>query len=246
MPTLCREERPDASRCRRRVDSDRSVSRGVARHDHPVSIALAIPERRVFRPRVGAEFVGLARVFRQAVMAEECRVTAMLPCVINPVTQRLARKPRLRREQEIDFLRGWRGVPSRFRLSFDDTRDADDCLVATEVRLGSLQLRFRDWMDWESGVSITRVRVTTNRAMVFHAAPYVILSLHALARWFERTGRRTHEELLADIAPLATANEEDDSVHTRVGVWIGEFRMLATGNDTQFDVRAVRTYVGNY
>jgi hypothetical protein len=67
-------------------------------------------------------------------------------------------------------------------LSLGSGRDADGCTWLEEVRLDSIDLRFADWDTFEPGVSISRLRMTANKQLLFESTPIVIVSLHALAR----------------------------------------------------------------
>ena len=53
--------------------------------------------------------------------------------------------------------------------------------------------------------------------------PRINLSLHAMGRWFEHTGKREHELLLADLTRLAEAPETaGDKVYCPPrGIWLG-------------------------
>jgi hypothetical protein len=70
-----------------------------------------------------------------------------------------------------------------------------------------------------------------------------IVSLHALARHFERTGNRDYAVLVADIAALADPDPDIEKGPTPSGLfWLGRV-MQMTGPKQQGPVRAVRTLV---
>jgi hypothetical protein len=45
--------------------------------------------------------------------------------------------------------------------------------------------------------------------------------LHALGRWFERSGLRDHSALVRDLSVLAETDESAERVQTRDGFWLG-------------------------
>jgi hypothetical protein len=70
-----------------------------------------------------------------------------------------------------------------------------------------------------------------------------ILTLHCLARWFQRTGNRDYTTLINDIAALSDAPAEEDKVPTPTGFfWLGSVKPM-TGPKQKGPVRAVRTLV---
>ena len=141
-------------------------------------------KRKTPSPRkemIPREYVGLARQFRQAVNVAFDESREPLLRLMIPVMRRLERKPTLRSGKEIDLVREWRdNIPSPHRLRFEQLRDQDGCLIVDEIKLDSIELRFEQWDSWEPGVSISRIRLTTNGRMKFEAMPIVVISLHAL------------------------------------------------------------------
>ena len=70
------------------------------------------------------------------------------------------------------------------------------------------------------------------------------VSMHALGRWFERTGHRDHERLLADLAVLAAAGDDDDRVATpEGGYWLGSMETMGGTDRVTALARNVRTWV---
>jgi hypothetical protein len=67
--------------------------------------------------RVGAEYLGQARLYRSAVLATDRGVDLALVAIANPLKVRLRTKTALRPEQVIETERAWRKwMPSAFRL----------------------------------------------------------------------------------------------------------------------------------
>lgn len=56
---------------------------------------------------VPAEFTGLARLFRQSVLARDIHIQSNLTNITRPLVERYRRKPTLRKEMVLQFLRDW-------------------------------------------------------------------------------------------------------------------------------------------
>jgi hypothetical protein len=66
---------------------------------------------------VPAEFLGLARVFREAVKQVDRRLDALIDTIAQPLHARLARHPALRPEQPMAVVRAWgQTVPAALRI----------------------------------------------------------------------------------------------------------------------------------
>jgi hypothetical protein len=195
--------------------------------------------------RVGAEWLGKARVFRWEVEKNTDRFKAELLQLTLPIIRRLQRHPRLRRPTELDAIRLWQRMNLPYRFTFEFGRDIHNTLWIQETRLDSLSLRFVGWEDWEPGVGITQMRMTTHKQMIFEGTPLVIISLHALARYMERSGTKDYATLLNDLRPLLEYTGQSERIATTSGgEWIGDRRVIATnGMDRTFPVRAIRTYI---
>ncbi len=115
--------------------------------------------------RIPAEFLGLARQLRERVQHADDAVNAELAHIVAPLQRRLARKPALRPDTAIDAARSWQRMTAgeQFRLAFDATTDDKQALVITEVRVNGIRLLDHQWNrpEWESGVGIVQVKLTT-------------------------------------------------------------------------------------
>jgi hypothetical protein len=153
-----------------------------------MSAALDIP------PRIGREFVGLARVFRNEVRAVDKQLHDVVEAVMAPLHGRLKRHPRLRHEQIVQAERVYRGrVPEKFRIGAIVV-DRDRARFAiVEVRLTATWLRDDRWDDdgQEPGVAMADfyLKLIDGKLRAW-CEPSAICSLHSLARWHERTGHR--------------------------------------------------------
>jgi hypothetical protein len=95
-------------------------------------------------PRVGAEFRGLARRFRNEVQAEDVRLEKALPAVTAPLVARLRRHPRLRHELVVAAVHLHRKlVPATFRLGEIMAIPSRDEFAIIETRLTATWMRDR-------------------------------------------------------------------------------------------------------
>jgi hypothetical protein len=107
-------------------------------------------------------------------------------------------------------------------------------------------MRDTGWVDVydEQGVAVTRVEVKQEgRKLHQRWGPYALVSLHGLARWFERSSHRDHSLLVRDLALLVEAPPERDAVRTPDGFWLGEVRPMKSAKDRTQGIRSVRTFV---
>jgi hypothetical protein len=200
----------------------------------------------ITRQRVGAEFVGLARVFRGLVQHVDQRVHDALVDIAQPLRKRLREHPRLRSEQASGALRLYHLlVPEQCRISIDAARHKTDFMVV-EQRLMPSRLRHDDWGDSEPaepGISICKLYFGTKDGKVIHRVhPRVAVSLHAIARRVERGADRSHDALLADIAILVNADGEDVPTPASDGQWLGN-SIIAQDDGKPCRLLNVRTWV---
>ena len=199
------------------------------------------------RDRLGAEHTGLARLFRNAVLREEMEWRPGALKIIQSIQRRLAQKPTLRKQSVVDLMRLWTALPAKYRMSLDFDDDGAGRLTIREIATASSAIQFQNWSpspEWEPGVSLLRTVVTTDRFARFDAFPFVIISLHALARWFERSGSRDHELLMRDLRSLIDTDPTTDRVPTGYGgEWLGDPQVHCYAFNRKFSVRAVRTFV---
>ena len=195
---------------------------------------------RSTRDRVGAEFIGLARLFRQRVLAADVDYIANVRHLTAPIEQRLARKPILSPRQCLDTVRAWRLMSPTFRIALDAAVGARRALTICEWRIAGTTARNDLWDNpaWEPGCALVKVVVSTADGVFdMHTSPHSILSLHALARWFERSGKRDDDSLLRDLVPLLTTNS--DRVACSGGVWLAN-TIVANAHGRNYRLRDVR------
>jgi hypothetical protein len=201
------------------------------------------------RPKVPAEYRGLARQFRNEVRAEDEVFDRALGRVAAPLIARLRRHPRLRHELIAAATKTYtNAIPRTFRLREVEVEPDRDDFAIGEVRLTATQIHSTAWTndDNEPGVGIAHIALAMRprKGLVRVWTPVAIVSLHALSRWHERTGWRDHGALVRDLAVLADATDDGDRVPTNGGgYWRGRSEpMLGTDGSTA-TARNVRTWV---
>ena len=141
---------------------------------------------------VGAEFIGLARVFRNVVQAEDHAVDRALNAIAAPLRERLRHHPKLRPEQPMGALRQWaETVPTVFLIGRPRVACVRTEFAICEHRISSSWLYKDEWNndEQERGLSVcTFVFAVRKGKLTMRWTPVACVSLHALGRWFERSG----------------------------------------------------------
>jgi hypothetical protein len=201
--------------------------------------------------RVPFEFVGLARAFRARVTLDDGIVTRTLPQLLKKILERRSRHhTKLREDVCKDFVRTWgETIPRRFCLgssaSFRKGR-----LQVQEIRVTSLKFQDDRWQSRSSepGLGIIALDLDSDNQIPFQYRTIVILSLHAIGRWYERAaGQRTDQALVETLAPLVSSKNYDaalERVMAGSGHWRGDVRKLTgISLDEHETVLDVRTFV---
>jgi hypothetical protein len=200
--------------------------------------------------RVPSEFVGRARQFRQAVLAADTAIAAGLPGLLGPLQARLNRKPTLRPAMVVDLIRRWPEViPDRYCLARNASVDKN-ALTISEVRIAASHLHNPAWdgQDWEHGISVAKLNSTTGHGQLrLTVTPVASVSLHALARRYQRSIQRDHAAVIRDLKALAR-HPQSGKVFTDTGCWCG--RVVTTRHEVDGEPRplrllAIRTFIGN-
>jgi hypothetical protein len=195
--------------------------------------------------RVPAEWLGKARLFRDAVCRADLITQDEARRIIAPLQARLARKPGLRLHQAIDAARVWREMPSPYRIALNIDLDDAGGLVIDDWQLNGCHSFNREWDDpsWEPGVTLLRVGLRTRAGVVLEAVPICIISLHATARWFQRSWPNDEPALIRDIGQLLTTQKCEGRVACAGGGdWLGH-TTVAHGGRKAFRCFDVRTFV---
>jgi hypothetical protein len=87
--------------------------------------------------------------------------------------------------------------------------------------------------------------IAAHRRFVETWEPVAKVSMHALGRFFERSGMRDHDALVAALAGLVGASAEMERVPAAGGVWLGDVvRATHNGQDKgSCLIRNVRTWL---
>jgi hypothetical protein len=197
--------------------------------------------------RLGAQWTGLARLFRGQCKAEDSAYDAALLPIVRPLKARLAHHTRLRHEQVAQAERVYRStVPSRFRVGeIEVIRDRDAFRIA-ETRITPAWFHASLWNDEnykEPGCAVCKFALFIEKGRLRQTlTPIAVASLHALGRRLERGRGRDQAAMIRDLSLLAYA-EERDEVETpeAEGRWIG-YPVQMKGVDGWSVARAVRTW----
>lgn len=199
--------------------------------------------------RVPAEFIGLARAFRNEVRAADVAMDKALDAICKPLHERLKRNPKLRAAMLPEFARRYTElIPVRFRIGeVGGTRHKTEFAVI-ETRLCVSWMINDRWSDpdaREQGITLCKFTLAVHRGrLARHWAPLVNVSLHALGRRLERGHERSHEALTRDLVVLADAGDDGERVNTSDGFWLGS---MVNANNTNtggvIRIRNVRTWL---
>ena len=144
----------------------------------------------------------------------------------------------------IDAARRWREMRVPFRLGLDADAPSKGAMTLIEWRLSATRWTDPRWSGGcdEPGVCVMRVRLAAaDGRLDVVPTPWVNLGLHALARWYQRSGQRDHEALLRDCVPLVTGRDVD-RVEAGAGYWKGGIVVADDEAKRSYRVRDVRTY----
>ncbi len=182
-------------------------------------------------PRVAAEYIGRARLFRDAVVVADKRMAVALTEITAPLRARLRRWPFLRPEHVVKTEREWlRLVPSEFRVGAVRIDRSGREFEISETRATASLLFDNQWQDKDSerGVMLSTATLAVRDGRIQQCwCPLAIVSLQALARRIECRATANNEAIFRDLARLVDADPDVDHVDTNNGCWIGSI-MTAT------------------
>lgn len=176
--------------------------------------------------RVGAEWIGRARVFRNEVKAVDVAMDKALAIISAPLRARLQRHPKLRTAMLADTARRHTElVPPQFRIGAIEGARHKIEFAVVETRLCVSWLKCDEWTDPEQrepGVTICKFTFSVHDGRLRQRwSPMVNVSMHALARHEERRPQRSDAALWQDLVRLAGAGDEGERVETPHGFWLG-------------------------
>lgn len=205
-------------------------------------------------------FLGLARDLRRRLAAADALVPAALEAALHPLRTRLERRPTLRTDLLIDTERRWRtGLPAFGRLVLTAERRRGVPPYFCELRAQAGGFRIEDWGEvsggggFEPGVLLEMILAQPYPGMGrgggvdVRQTTIVVVSLHALARRFQRGTDCSEAAIFADLAALAPFAQKGAlppkarfALPAAEGWWCGERVWV----DDRL-VLAVRTYLGD-
>ena len=207
--------------------------------------------------RVGAQFLGRARALRQAVADEEIKADRRIAAICERIHARYSRgKPVARMQTLQDAERQWREtLPLRGRVAIETHLDLDQrTLRITELRARpSISVGSVDWDEQEPGLFLSAVGLEA-MPRHFHAThlTLAIVSLHALARRYQRGLAIEDAAVIHDLRPLAEQHEAiipadpGSSFSIRCsggGLWHGTVSIAYFVADRPTGILNVRTYM---
>jgi hypothetical protein len=208
---------------------------------------------RTSASRVPFEFVGLARQFRSAVVAQHPRAVAAMDRIVLPLRGRHYSKQVPSPTAFAKVAQAWREqVPSAGRLSLATTYDVRR-LAIIEVRAIPTDFGFNEWAEGATEsclIVIVSALIISAGHFSFTSALAASVSLHALARRFQRGRDNSDAAIRADLAALATPVDDvleasgDFRVLTADGQWIGEPTETEDRGKLK-TILAVRTFVSS-
>lgn len=144
----------------------------------------------------------------------------------------------------------WRRAPEFGRIGKLQIRRVPRGLYISELRVADC-LHFFDYWDpshREKGLEVVRITMTAaDREFKLDSDPKANLSIHALARRYQRGWGDSDDAVLADIAELATHDEllkdHKFSLPLQVGSWVGERVLSRTSDGKEYRSLAVRTFL---
>ena len=163
----------------------------------------------MLQPAVAAEFIGRAREFRARFATADPQTGAAIDQIVLPLRQRSERHPTPRVEQLAGLARQWRAlVPEhgRLQLTIDHRRTR---LTIAETRIGAANYWQEEWDSVEPGILLLHMRLHI-APHVFDAdmVPLAAVSLHALARRYQKAWQVGDAAIFADLCSLAAASSD--------------------------------------
>jgi hypothetical protein len=196
-----------------------------------------------------------ARELRQAVLAADEKFLVTARAGLQPIEARLRRKPELREDLILDFVRYWRErvESDPFHVMWSAKPDRRfRALELTECRLSASVWRDDSWAEpaFENGVSLTKTVLTMGHGTMSSACtPLVVVSMHALARRYERATDPRQHAVLADLGDCVRSanwypNSGDYVIDVAGGRWLGSSTTARSDHGGTVELYAVRTFIG--
>lgn len=204
------------------------------------------------KPPVRKQDLGKARDLCRRLVATEAAALATVEELLKPLRARLQRHPSPRHDMLVQLVRRWKAeVPATNRLAiWSDLHGNKLHLLDCRVSPGSYRLD-----EWNDGYNEHGLIVQNHEVLVGPGAcriattPLLLIGLHALARWYERSADPTEATLFSEFllllrhrhARLTATNspEWEFLCRTSNGEWRGE-SSTADNLDGKLDNGCVR------
>jgi len=200
---------------------------------------------------VPVEFIGKARAFRSALVADHDAAILMATRLSGPFLARYRLRQPPTGRALADLAKGWRDrMPSagRLRLVLDATRSR---VSIDEIRAAPSKFGFCAWGDDapEQAVAIVRVTVTVSTTQFgSNTLRAASVPLHALGRRYQRGWDVSDTAIRADLAELADPRPDllarygEFTVPLADGCWVGTVAEIEERGES-VRILAVRTFV---
>jgi hypothetical protein len=220
-----------------------------------MSLALATPAdeppRRNSEP-IPADCWQAARDLRNRIAWEDATFINELDKIIAPIKARHDRKPTPRVELIAGAKRQWQAIGEygRILLNNADRKQMGHGMGLCDLRIHPAQLHDKSWADdgYELGVAIgTVVLVWQPRNLQLRMNTIATVSLHTLARFYQRSPDTSRAALYASFAEIVAASPklfaDDDAFEltTHWGRWRGVVYQFTEG-DERHQMLGIRTY----
>jgi hypothetical protein len=200
---------------------------------------------------VPPEFAGQARDFRNRILACDNRVGPAIDAITGYARDVVRRRYTYRPEHLKHLERAWRlTIPAMGRLAFASQRTKDSLLI-DDTRICSSTFHKGVWQN-DFGEHSLALIVYSGRFTRGHidieSVPLSAISLHALARRFQRSFDSSDQAVLRDLLVLSSNAEELLNTTTFCqpagdGAWHGECVAVATTERISQRILATRTFI---
>lgn len=200
---------------------------------------------------VPAEFAGHARVFRNRILANDDRVGPAIGAITAYARDVLRRRHTYRPEHFKHLERAWRlTIPDMGRLAYA-AKQGRDSLTIADTRICSSTFHKAAWMSDFGEHSLTLIIYSgrfTSGHIDIESVPLSTVSLHALARRFQRSFDSSDQAVLRDLSLISrNANDLLNTSSFRQpagdGAWHGETVTVATCEKPAQRILATRTFI---
>jgi hypothetical protein len=205
---------------------------------------------RAPRP-VPPEFAGQARAFRNRILADDDRVAPAIGAITTYARDVLRRRHTYRPEHFKHLERAWRlTIPNTGRLAYA-TECGKNTLTIADTRICSSTFHKGVWKNDFGEHSLTLIIYSgrfTSGHIDIESVPVSAVSLHALARRFQRSFDSSDQAVLRDLSLLGVnakdlLNASPFRQPAGDGAWHGETVTVSTNEKRVQRILATRTFI---